>query len=483
MNFTNFKKRINAITSFAIVPLLIALALSAAVKAQNSNEQSVVGKKTKIINQVVSASITKDATEVESPVISPTIALYFDPQQGASSDDLIKLSLTSSRDLAAARLDIDRARARLRQAGLRPNPTIDFEQTTGRLTGSPGERSTSIGAALPLEIGGRRQRRIELAQAELAAAEAEFADRQRRLGGEVLALYTEALAALRELDTTEGLVNLDLQTVKFVQTRVNEGETAPLELNLLQVEVERLRSRRILLEGRLRGSLVRLKTLVGVDMNEPLRLREDLANPISLREPTGSVETAIEVALRTRPDVLLARLNEEAARAGLRLANAQAKPDVTVSARYTQDRSITDLPEPFNPISDSGRTLAFGVSIGIPVFNKNQGAKVEAAVAITQAQTRREFAEQTVRGEVTDAFTRFEAARTAALSFQQGVIARSMENIRVIRASYELGAFTISDLIAEQRRLVDSQRELTELLTERYRALADLQTAIGIPVK
>ncbi|MER3633077.1 MAG: hypothetical protein C4325_13765, partial [Blastocatellia bacterium] len=201
------------------------------------------------------------------------------------------------------------------------------------------------------------------------------------------------------------------------------------------------------------------------------------------RQPTGSVETLIEVALRTRPDVLLARLNEEAARAGLRLANAQAKPDVTVSARYIQDRRITDLPQPFEPISDSGRTLAFGVSIGIPVFNKNQGATIEAAVAITQAQTRREFVERAVRGEVTDAFTRFQAARTAAVNFEQSVITRSMENIRVIRASYELGAFTISELIAEQRRLVELQRELTELLTERYRALADLQTAIGIPVK
>jgi outer membrane protein TolC len=42
-----------------------------------------------------------------------------------------------------------------------------------------------------------------------------------------------------------------------------------------------------------------------------------------------------------------------------------------------------------------------------------------------------------------------------------------------------MGAFRVTELIAEQRRLVDSQREYTEVLTERYRALADLQTAIG----
>ena len=129
--------------------------------------------------------------------ISPNVALYFDPQQGTSANDLVRRALTANGELAAARLEATRARARLRQAGLRPNPTIDFEQTTGRLTGSGGESETSIGVALPLEIGGRRQRRIELAQAELEATEAEIADRERRLAGEVRALYAEALAALR----------------------------------------------------------------------------------------------------------------------------------------------------------------------------------------------------------------------------------------------------------------------------------------------
>ena len=77
---------------------------------------------------------------------------------------------------------------------------------------------------------------------------------------------------------------------------------------------------------------------------------------------------------------------------------------------------------------------------------------------------------------------RVEAARSAVLTFEQGVIARSDDNIRVIRAAYEIGAFRVTDLLAEQRRLVDSQQDFTEALAERYRALADLQQAIGTPV-
>lgn len=178
------------------------------------------------------------------PVVSPTMAHYFDPLQGTSSNDLVRRALASNGELNATRINIERARARLRQAGLRPNPTLDFEQTTGRFTGAAGETERSIGVALPIELGGKRRRRIELAQAELEASEAEVADRERTLAADVRVNYAEALAALRELEITENLNELDRQTTRFVQARVNEGESAPIELNLLLVEVDRLRSRR-----------------------------------------------------------------------------------------------------------------------------------------------------------------------------------------------------------------------------------------------
>lgn len=414
------------------------------------------------------------------PVISPTVAPYFDSVQGSSSNDLVRRALASNGELAAARIDIQRARARLRQSGLRPNPTLDFEQATGRYTGSPGESETSIGVALPLELSGKRKRRIELAQAELEAVEAEVADRERRLAAEVRSHYVEALAALRELETTENLNNLDLQTTRFVQARVNEGETAPIELSLLRVEVDRLRSRRALVEGSLKATLLRLKSLTGMPLSEPLRLREELATP-ALPAPPVSLEAAVDIALRSRPDLRFARLSEEVAEAGFNLARASGSSDLTAFSRYTVVRSTYE-DTPVGRRNQRDNLLAFGVSIGVPVFNRNQGAKAEAAAAISQARTRREFLEAVVRSEVESAYARYEATRAAVATFEQGVIARSNDNIRVVRAAYELGQFSITDLLNEQRRLVDSQRDFTQTLTEQYRALADLETALGIPV-
>ena len=412
--------------------------------------------------------------------VNTILAPYFDPLQGASSNDLIRRALSSNGEIAAVRLEIDRARARLRQAGLRPNPTLDFEQSNGKYTGSSGESETSIGVSLPLEVGGQRRRRIEFARAELEAVESEVADRERRLAAEVRSVYVEALAALRELEITENLNNLDLQTTRFIQARVNEGETAPIELNLVRAEVDRLRSRRALVEGRLKASLLKLKNLAGISAAEPLRLREDLSKPV-LPAPPASLAAAIDIALRHRPDLKLARLNEEVAQAGLSLTRANSTPDVTAFSRYTLNRSSYE-DTPVGVRNDRDKLLTFGVSIGIPVFNRNQGTKAEFAVAISQAERRREFLETVVRSEVESAFARYQAAQVAVTTYEQGVIARSTDNIRVVRAAYELGQFSITDLLNEQRRLVDSQRDFTETLSEQYRALADLQAALGTPV-
>ncbi len=119
------------------------------------------------------------------------------------------------------------------------------------------------------------------------------------------------------------------------------------------------------------------------------------------------------------------------------------------------------------------------MSIGLPIFNKNQGAKAEAEIAVRQAQTRREYAERVVRGEILAAYQRFEAASRAVATLENAAIPRSMQNVETFRKVYEIGEIKITDLITEQRRLLDATRDLTEALTQRYRALVDLNIALG----
>lgn len=472
------------LTRRALAQVLIVITAAVVPGQINANGQEPSTKEG-IVSRNADAGTprAKDFDAIASIGTGPlgtTTSRYVDTVQGASSDDVVRRALTTNADLAAVRLDIERARARVRQAGLRANPTFDFEQSTGRFTSSPGERETTIGFAMPLEINGQRQRRVDVARAELEAAEAEVADRERRLMAEVRGVYAETLAAIRELSITEGINNLDAQTATIVAARVTEGESAPLELNLLRAEIDRLKSRRALVEGRLQATLLRLKSLAGIAPEEPLRIREDLTSP-PLRKPSTSLEEALDTALRIRPDVRLARLTEKVAQAGMQLAHAQARPDVTAFTKYSTSQTVFDN-TPIGALRDKDKVLTFGVSVSLPLFNRNQGGKAEAATAIAQAQRRRQFVEQLVRAEVTSAYARYEGAQSALNIFEQGVLARSTENIRSMRGAYELGAVRMTELLSEQRRLLDSQREYTEALTERYKALSDLLSAIGAPV-
>ena len=434
---------------------------------------------TKVAPETGKPSVTSLISSTAAEPADGTVPVV-DTVQGISAGDLVRRALASNAELAAVRLDINRARARLRQAGLRPNPTLDFEQQRG-VFNNPGESNTSLGVSVPLELGGKRKGRIDLAQAEFEAVQSEVADRERRLANDVRAAYAEAMAAARELSITAELNAIDTQTARVVEARVSEGDASPLELNLLRVEVDRLRARRALVEGRLQAALLRLKNLTGIPADEALRLREDLTTFV-LADPPASLEAAVEIALRTRPDLRLAKLNEEVAQAGLRLARAQAVPDVTAFSRYSKSRSSFDQ-TPIGVLNDRDKLFAYGVSISIPVLNRNQGGKAEAEAAIAQSQQRRQFIEAVVRAEVSSAYARYQAATQSINIFEQGVIARSNENIKAIRGAYQVGAFRITELLTEQRRLIDSQREYTEALAERYRALADLQAALGVPVQ
>lgn len=425
-------------------------------------------------------SFTGERLSAQTPPTAGPVAneaaAYVDAANGFSAIEMVRHAVASNRALSAARLEISRAQARLLQAELYPNPSLDLERSTGRLTGAPDEHESSAGVSVPLELGGKRRSRIDVARAELDVISAQFAERQRQLTNEVLSAFVEALASLRELETTARLNELDSETGRYLETRVREGDVAPLELQMLRVEIDRLRSRRELLRGRLDAAIVRLKVLAGIAPDEQVRLREQFVAGDPLGYPRSDV--AIARALENRPDLAAARANERAAEASLRLARAEAIPDVTPFGRFSSAASAFDG-TPVGKLTDRSKSIGFGVSITLPIFNRNQGLRAEAGAAITQAQMERAYLETTVRAEVESAYRRLKATEAALSIFESGVIDRSTENLKMLRAAYQLGEYRITDLITEQRRVVDSQHEYTELLAEHYRAAVDLQLATG----
>jgi cobalt-zinc-cadmium efflux system outer membrane protein len=131
------------------------------------------------------------------------------------------------------------------------------------------------------------------------------------------------------------------------------------------------------------------------------------------------------------------------------------------------------------PIQDTFNYVGGGVTITVPVRNKNQG-NVAAATAESQAAERkREGAELIVRQEVAAAFAQLAAARRALDIYTRGVRDVAGRNLAVVRQAYELGRTSVLDVIAEQRRYIDIEMGYTESLKLVYDAHVEIERAVG----
>jgi cobalt-zinc-cadmium efflux system outer membrane protein len=102
-----------------------------------------------------------------------------------SVDRLVDLAIERNRDLLATRERVQEAQALLRQAGVRPVPTLEFEGATGRPLGTKGEEEYSTGYFYPIETSGKREKRMQVAQHAVALTEAEYRERLRNLKLEI----------------------------------------------------------------------------------------------------------------------------------------------------------------------------------------------------------------------------------------------------------------------------------------------------------
>jgi cobalt-zinc-cadmium efflux system outer membrane protein len=245
-----------------------------------------------------------------------------------------------------------------------------------------------------------------------------------------------------------------------------------------------LRSDRLLFSNQVERALLELKTLAGMKPGEPLRLSGALVVPAA----GLTLAEALKRALAGRPDLLAARLEVNLADAEVALAQAGAAPDLVATGRYSRSWTRFDaygLSAPGGaavPLRDADNVLTAGVSITLPVRNRNQG-NIQAAVARRQAaRYRAGYLEQSIAHELEAAYGRYETARQAARLFEDGVVRQSEENLRVLRAAYDLGERQVLEVITEQRRLVDTQKTYSEILRESYLALVDLERATASPL-
>ena len=447
----------------------VARAKEATLPPRTANEQETMGV-------VLSGKPPEPVQLAQTPSSYPQ---FIDPVNGLTADDLVRYALAHNGELAAARLMIAEARGRLRQAGLRPNPMVETSGTHGVTT---SDNMTMIGAELPLELGGRRKARVGVAQRELELRDAEVADFERKLAAEVRMKYSDVIAAARNLKFTEDLLTLTRDSHRLVQARVERGKSAPLEQNVVFVELSRVDAIRINFESKSEVAIFELRKVIGMLPGEPLQLRGEFDTS---RQPAPQSD-AIRNALASRADLVAARATEILTQAQIEQARVEGKVDASIFANY-QRQNMGFGVRGFNdagllaPVQGIFHYATFGVRLTLPVRNQNQG-NIEAAIAAAEAaRNRREFNEIVVRNEVASAYARFARAQAALAVYRDNVRNQAQLNLDVVQQTYTLGQKTLIDYINEQRRYIDIETGYTDALKEFFNSLVEIERAAGSP--
>ncbi len=382
---------------------------------------------------------------IAAPVPVLTLAEALD-RAGASSP---------FQDAAAA--GIRAAEAQRRVAGLRPNPSIVGEAENVAGTGIyQGLRSseTTLGLALPLELGGKRGARIAVAEAQIGRAglQAEIAraDLRRR----VTQTYNAAAAAQRRVIIAEDQVNIAAEVLRAARVRVRAGRASPLEEQRADVA-------RISAEGALErtrrsaeaasGNLARL---LGMPVGQLDRSWFDAVPSAGTMRPMATSGTLTVAA---------ARADLDTASAQVRLARSQRVPDLTVSASARRLEQTNDV------------AAVFGVSIPLNVFNNGRASIAVAEAQREQSDAQKRAALLDAEQDVATAQADAENAATTARNAAGPALAAATEAARIARIGYREGKFGQLDLLDAERTLLETRTAAIDALAAHHDAQARLE--------
>lgn len=369
-----------------------------------------------------------------------------------------------SPDLQVASARLSTAQGRLIGAQTYPyNPTLQGQAASRQ--DSQGRQGVDFQFSLSqqLELAGQRGKRVNAAQASLAAEQAQLQRAQRLVAARVHLAFVSALeardfaaVAQRDMALTERLYDL-------AQRRLERGAGTQLDVNVAAAELGRAQASYQAANATYTGQSAALAEAIGLD-------------PTSLPQPRGALQRAlaplppldqlVTSARDQRADLQTLRAQIQASLARHNLAQAAAWPNLTVRA--------------FAGREDNTATLLGGsLAIPLPLFNRNQGPIAETRAQI--AAVRAELAAQTltVEREVISAHARYQASQRAAARLRDLVFGTLEQNIELLQHSFEAGKATWPEVVVIRRTLVEAQRELTAAEASTRRAWVELQLAAG----
>lgn len=360
--------------------------------------------------------------------------------------------------LRAGAHEVLASEAMVSQAARLPNPELGYL----REGQDAGTRKTTIQISQPVELGGKRQARVALAQGTVGLARSELAARRLEVRATLIANYYEVAVDQQKLTVARELTDLASRSADIASKRVAAGKVSPID------------------ETKARLAAVDATTVLN-------RATADLAiAKTKLGALIGQAATAIvlpaqsDVLPEIRPLDSLLTLAKEAAplqRARNQVSTQEAQTKVERAARVP-DLTLTVGTQRDDQVGR--RQAVFGVSMPLPLFNRNDGNLRAALQRTDKARDELAAAEVTAASDLATAYTRYETARREAALLQQDVVPNANAAYGLTLKGFEYGKFSFLDVLDAQRTWFQAQSRQWDSTLDAWRAYADIERLTGM---
>ena len=370
----------------------------------------------------------------------------------------IELALEGNPEVAAAKRQWEATEGQVLQGRLRPNPELAYslEDTRSKT------RTQSWQLNLPVELGGKRAARTKAAEKSREQAQAQLAELKATVRANVAAAYFDVLTAQERWVLARDSAALAKSSTDTVAKRVAAGKVSPVEESKARVAEAGVRVELAQAASEQRNALSRLFALLG-RIDTPFTVLEGKAENL----PSAPSLADLQPLISSSPGMVLARIEVDRRKALTALEQSKRVPDVTVS--FGMQRSN----------ETQRNVLLFGVSVPLPVFDRNQGNLLEALKLEDKARDELQAATVRLHSEVAQARERLSTITAEVQSLQQDVLPGAKSAYDAATIGFENGKFNFLEVLDAQRTYFTAKSQYLKALGEAHRAAADIDRLLG----
>lgn len=373
--------------------------------------------------------------------------------------------------LIAERYNIDMAQAQVLQAKLFENPVISLEQNVyNRLNGKYFDFGKEGEAVVEIEqvihLAGQRNKQVRLEKINKEIAEYQFEEVMRTLRQELNEKFVEVYFLSKSIAIYEKEVNSLQVLLGGMKVQQEKGNISLMEISRLESMLFSLKKEKNERESDLLTTRGELNLLLNLpeDTQVQLSLDEEVLQQLDLSQLSFADLKAI---INERPDQKIARNTVNASRANLKLQKSMAFPEFSVKGNY--DRVGNFINDYF----------AIGVSLSVPIFNRNQGNIKAARFSIQQAGVQQEYAANRADMELFTAYTSLEKATQLYQSTNMDLERNFEKLITGVNENFTRKNISLLEFIDYYDSYKETCIQLYEIKKNVFLAMENLNTIVG----